>query len=324
MSRRGTTWSSVSDRTALRRVLSGATFRRVITPIAALSVAIGLVLVVPATASPTRSTTNSIGHAKRANRIVSLSPTATEMLFAIGAGHQVVAVDNDSNFPKNAPRTSLSGLEPNVEAIAKYRPDLVVITYDPHGFAKSLASLGIKVLYQPAAVNLDASYAEIEQLGALTGHASGAARLVREMRAGISAAVAAAPHFSGHPTFYYELDPTFYSVTSSTFIGQLFKRFGLHDIADKAKGASSGYPQLSDEYIVKSNPAMIFLADTICCHQSQRTVGARAGWHAIRAVHLGDVFALNDDIASRWGPRVVILAEDIEKALWRYERQLAA
>ena len=89
------------------------------------------------------------------HRIVSLSPTATESLFAIGAGPQVVAVDDQSDYPKNAPRTTLSGFTPNVEAIAGYKPDLVVASYDPNGLVATLRGLGIRVLVQDAAKTLD-------------------------------------------------------------------------------------------------------------------------------------------------------------------------
>ncbi len=254
------------------------------------------------------------------HRIVSLSPTATEMLFAIGAGPQVVAVDDDSDYPVTAPRTTLSGLDPNVEAIARYNPDLVVVSYNPEGLAKSLRALGVRVLLEPAATDLDGTYAQISALGKVTGHDRAAAALVRRMRAEIAAAVAGAPRFSSPPTYYFELEPDFYSVTSATYVGQLLAMFGLRNIADRAKGASSGYPQLSDEYIVKADPEIVFLADTLCCHQSAGTVAARPGWQALAAVRDGGVVPLNDDIASRWGPRVVLLARDIEAALWRFKR----
>ncbi|MGA8297792.1 MAG: ABC transporter substrate-binding protein, partial [Acidimicrobiales bacterium] len=234
------------------------------------------------------STTTSVASATHLNsrhpsRIISLSPTATEVLFAIGAGHQVVAVDGDSDYPKNAPRTSLSGLEPNLEAIARYRPQLVVISYNPNNLEKSLERLGISVLFQDAPASLSGTYSQIERLGEITGHVNAARSLVERMRREIAAAVRTAPHFAKVPTYYYELDQTEYSVTSSTFIGRLVKMFGLRDIADAAKGASSGYPQLSTEYIVKSNPSLIFLADTICCHQSLTTLAKRPGFRAMSA-----------------------------------------
>jgi iron complex transport system substrate-binding protein len=116
-------------------------------------------------------------------------------------------------------------------------------------------------------------------------------------------------------SFYHELDDTYYSVTSSTFIGQLYELVGLRNIADSAKGAGGGYPQLSGEYIIEADPDLIFLADTKCCGQSQATVAARPGWDRIAAVERGNVVPLDDDVASRWGPRVVDLLQRIGRAV---------
>ena len=107
---------------------------------------------------------------KRPARIVSLSPTATETLFAIGAGSQVVAVDDQSDYPKSAPKTGLSGYTPNVEAIAGYRPDLVVVAYDPKDLVASLTRLGIPVIHHNGATTIPGAYQQIRQLGKVTGH----------------------------------------------------------------------------------------------------------------------------------------------------------
>jgi iron complex transport system substrate-binding protein len=238
-------------------------------------------------------------------RIVSLSPTATEMLFAIDAGPQVVAVDSYSNHPAEAPTTKLSAYEPNVEAIARYRPDLVVVSNDIDHVVEALGKLGVPVLLEPAAGELDDTYAQIEQLGAATGHVADAAELVSSMRSKIAAIVASAPSFDRPLTYYHELDQTYYSATSETFIGQLYGLLGLRNIADEAKGSASGYPQLSAEYIIRADPDLIFLADTKCCGQSPTTVSRRPGWEQISAVRDRAVFGLDDDIVSRWGPRVV-------------------
>lgn len=260
---------------------------------------------------------------KRPDRIVSLSPTATEMLFAIGAGDQVVAVDDNSNYPPQAPMTELSGYQPNVEAVAKYSPDLVVIS-DDLGIVKSLGKLSIPVMLEPAAKNLDDTYAQIEQLGAATGHVADAVHLVASMKSEIQHLVASAPDFD-HPLIYYhELDQTYYTATSSTFIGQIYGLLGLRNIADEAKGAASGYPQLSAEYIIKADPDVIFLADTKCCGQSAATVAKRPGWDQIAAVKDGAVVSLDDDVASRWGPRVVDLLLVVEQALSRLHERVGA
>jgi iron complex transport system substrate-binding protein len=237
-------------------------------------------------------------------RIVSLSPTATEDLFAIGAGHQVIAVDDQSNYPANAPKTKLSGYTPNAEAVAAYHPDLVVLADDMNGIVSALGKLRIPVLLEPAATGLTEAYAQIRQLGKATGHTAGASAVIARMQRGVAKAIATVPRRS-HLTFYEELGPDYYSVTSSTFAGQALKLLGLTDIADKAGGAASGYPKLSAEYIVASDPDLIVLADTKCCGQTPAKVAARPGWGTIAAVRNGGVIGVSDDIASRWGPRIV-------------------
>jgi iron complex transport system substrate-binding protein len=236
-------------------------------------------------------------------RVVSMSATATEMLFAIGAGGQVAAADSNSNFPKEAPRTDLSAYEPNVEAIAGYKPDLVVYSDDLGDLAAGLGKLGIPALQQPAARTLDDTYAQLDQLGRATGHLPEATRLAATMRAEIAKIAAAKP--THQLSYYHELDKNLYTATSKTFIGQLYGQLGLRNIADAADKDASGYPQLSAEYIVKADPDLIFLADTKCCGQSATTVAARDGWGDLTAVRTGGVVELDDDVASRWGPRVV-------------------
>jgi len=240
---------------------------------------------------------------RQPGRIVSLSPTATEMLFAIGAGGQVVAADSNSNYPAAAPTTDLSAYQPNLEAIAGHRPDLVVYSDDPGELAAGLAKLGVPALRQPAATRLDDTYAQMEQLGQATGHPAEAERQVATVRAELQKIAANRPE---RPlTYYHELDKNLYSVTTKTFIGQLYAQLGMKSIADAADKDGTGYPQLSAEYVVKADPDLIFLADTKCCGQSARTVAARDGWDQITAVRAGNVVELDDDVASRWGPRVV-------------------
>jgi iron complex transport system substrate-binding protein len=258
----------------------------------------------------------------RPTAIISLSPTATEMLYAIGAGSQVKAVDSDSDYPPQAPMTKLDALNPNLEAIVAYKPDLVVISNLSDNFdslAKHLASFSIPVLYLPAPAGLSGVYSEFDQLGRATGHLGQAEREDATLRSQIGKIAASVPKRAQPVSYYYELDQTYYSVTSSTFVGSLLALLGMKSIADSASGAASsgGYPQLSSEYIVKANPDYIILADTVCCHQDAATVAARPGWSGLTAVKEGHVIPLNDDIASRWGPRIVDLlrtvATDITK-----------
>lgn len=246
-------------------------------------------------------------------RIVSLSPTATEMLFAIDAGSQVVAVDDQSDFPADVPVTDLSGFEPNVEAVAGYEPDLVVLANDTAGVVDGLTALDIPVALLGAATVLDDTYDQIDLLGVATGHPDEAADLVRGMQEELRTLVAEVPEREVPLRYYHELDDLYFSATSATFIGSIYGLAGLENIADAADagGASGGYPQLSAEYIVAEDPAVIFLADVQCCGQSAATVTARPGWEQISAVQSGSIVELDDDIASRWGPRVVDLLRTV-------------
>jgi len=255
----------------------------------------------------------------RPARIVSLDPTSTEDLYAIGAGPQVVAVDQDSNYPAGVPKTALSGLTPNIEAIAKYNPSLVVASQNSGGLVSGMTKLGIPVLIEPAVATLDAAYAQIEQVGAATGHAAQAATVVTGMKQQIAADVAKAGTAHKGAPYYWELSASpYYSAASSTFIGQVVGLFGLKNIADAvSKPADGGYPELSQEYIVTAKPQVIFLADNEAADggQSPAVVAKRPGWSGIPAVQDNEIIGLNDDVASRWGPRLPQLVAEIAAAV---------
>ena len=253
----------------------------------------------------------------RPRAILSLSPTITEMLYAIGAGSQVTAVDSLSDYPPQAPRTKLSAYQPNVEAIVGYQPDLVLESGDAGSLTKRLAAFSVPVLELPAPARVAGVYTEFDELGRATGHLAQAEQEVARLRAQLRQITAAAPHHTRPVSYYYELDQTYYSVTLTTFVGQLLSLLGMKSIADTASGASAsgGYPQLSAEYILRANPAYIILADTICCRQSATTVAKRPGWGGLTAVRDRHVIALSDDIASRWGPRITDLLRTVQAAL---------
>jgi iron complex transport system substrate-binding protein len=255
--------------------------------------------------------------AKKPRRIVSLSPTATESLFAIGAGAQVIAVDDRSDYPKAAPRTRLSGFTPNVEAIAAYRPDLVVIAYDPKGLSGALRKLGIVVVHHDGARSFPEAYRQIHQLGLVTGHAPEATRLVTGMKAKIARIVERSKPTGARLSVFHELDPDLFSATSKTFVGKVYAALGMRNIADAADSTGSGYPQLSAEYVVSANPDVIVLADSVCCGQKPATVAARPGWDHVSAVRTGSIVRVDDSIASRWGPRLVNFFRAMSSALAR-------
>lgn len=253
----------------------------------------------------TATTAGTVEAPSGPSRIVSLSPSGTEMLFAIGAGDQVVAVDSFSYYPAEAPVTDLSGYQPNVEAVADYEPDFVLLSDGT--IAEELMSLGIEVLVQEAPVDLDGVYDQIAELGIALGHEDEAAEVVAEMRAEVAELLDRVETPDEPLTYFHELDDTYYTVTSATFIGQIYSMAGLVNIADPADadGAAFGYPQLSPEFIFDADPDVIFLADAQCCGQSADTVAARPGWDALTAVRDGRVVVVDEDIASRWSPRIV-------------------
>lgn len=250
---------------------------------------------------------------ERPDSIVSLSPTATEMLWALDAGDQVVAVDDQSDYPEDVPVTKLSGYEPNVEAILGYEPDLVIASSDTGDLVAGLERVEVPTLILPAATTIDEMYGQFERLGAATGNTGEAAELTSEVKTGLEAAVADAPDVTGL-TYYHELDPSLYSVTGKTFIGQVYGLFGLESIADAAKGGDD-YPQLSEEFVVAEDPDLVFLADSECCGVTPEQVAKRAGWDSMAAVREGRIHPVDEDMASRWGPRVVEFAESVAEML---------
>jgi iron complex transport system substrate-binding protein len=249
------------------------------------------------------------------SRIISMSPTATDMLFTIGAGSQVIDVDKNSDYfganrPAATPPADIDAYQPSAETIAAKNPDLVVISDDTNKIKEALTKINIPVYVAPAATTIDDTYHQLTALGALTGHVNGARSAVATEKTAIADALAKLTPRSKPLTFYYELDQTYYSATSRTFIGSLFAMVRMTNIAD-AGNANNPYPQLSAEVIIHDDPDVIFLADTQCCHQSAATVAKRAGWSTVTAVKTNQVVGVADDVASQWGTRVPALVRTI-------------
>jgi cobalamin transport system substrate-binding protein len=265
------------------------------------------------------ATTGPVTISAQPRRIVSLSPTATEDLYADGAGPQVVAVDQTSDYPAGVPKTSLNGTSPNIEAIAGYQPSLVIAAQDAGGLVAGLKKLGVPVLIEPPAATLPAAYAEIEQIGQATGHAAQASTVISHMEAQIAADLKKAGTAHSDLSYFWEVSASpYYSATSQTIFGQIARMFGLRNIADKvATAADGGYPQLSEEYIVASKPQIIFLTDNDPGDggQTPAIVAARPGWAGLPAVKNHEIIALDDDVAARWGPRLPQLVAAIAAAV---------
>jgi iron complex transport system substrate-binding protein len=252
--------------------------------------------------------------AEQPQRIVSLSPSLTELLFAIDAGDQVVAVDRHSDYPGGTPVTDLSGFKPNVEAVGGYEPDLVIVAGDRDGVVAALDTLGIPTLLLPSAASLDEVYRQIDVLGAATGHPDAAATLAAGLRSELERLAASVPERDAGLRYFYELSDALYTVTSDTFIGELLGLAGMTSIADAVDDTAGGFPQLSAEHVLDADPDVIFLAHTDGTGQDPAEVAARPGWGELRAVRNDAVIVLDPDISSRWGPRIVELLRSVVDA----------
>lgn len=247
-------------------------------------------------------------------RIVSMSAATTEMLYAVEAGDQVVAVDSESNYPEELPdEEPLDAFNPNVEAVAGHDPDLVVVSHDQDDVISALDEVDIPVYFAPAALTLAESYQQIVDLGSLTGNLDVAEGLIADIDAEIHGMLEELPEREERLTAYYELDAEMFSLTSTTYAGSLLEMACVDNIADEAEDAeeTGGYPQLSAEYIVAADPDLIFVSGD----DAAAELVERDGWDTVTAVAEDNVVVLDGDVASRWGPRVTELAESIVDAV---------
>ena len=244
-------------------------------------------------------------------RIVSLSPTATEILYAIGAGEQVVAVDSYSYFPDEAPVTDLSGFDPNVEAVIAFDPDFVVLSNDANDLVASLTELDIPVLVSSAPADIEGGYATMAELGVATGHVDETAEVVAGLREEIAAAFAVAP--DTEVRVYHELGDSLFSASSFGFVGSVYAEMGATNIADEADADKGGFPQLTEEYIIAADPELIVITDQV--EYTAEDLAARPGWSEVTAVKNGNIVTVNADIASRWGPRLPQFIEAVADAV---------
>lgn len=250
--------------------------------------------------------TAPVGAATRPDRILSLSASATQMLYAVGAGAQVVGVDKYSIYPASAPRTPFTGYESSAEAYLSKRPDLVLLAYDENHLVEQLHALHIATLLLPPANDVAGAEREIVEIGQATGHLAGARAEVSSLNARLASIADRVGTAAKGRTYYLEVDPTLYAPSSKTFVGSLFTRLGMRNVADPAAKAGATYPQLSAEYLLKANPDYVFLADSVCCGQRAATFASRPGFSALSAVRDHRVFAVNDSLASQWGPHTLV------------------
>lgn len=256
-----------------------------------------------------------------AQRVVSLAPSNTEILFAIGAGDQVVGRDEFADYPEEAKSIeSVGGSfgEYSSEAIIALKPDLVLAAeINPPELVKRLEDLGLTVFYLKNPLTLEEMYGNLQQVATLTGHESETEALVESLQARVAAVDEKIAPISARPTVFYEIDASDaskpYTYGPGTFGDLLITRAGGANLATRV-GITDPYPQISLEQIVATNPNMIILGDSMW-GVTPEAVQARAGWENITAVQEGKVFPFDDNLVSRPGPRLVDGLEQLAKLL---------
>ena len=246
-------------------------------------------------------------------RIASLSPAVTEILFAIGAGGQVAAVEKFSDFPPEAKtRQQLDAFQPSVEAIAGAQPDLVLVFFDPGNLVDGLARAGLTVIFLETPTSVDGALEQIRLLGEATGHPQEAEELVGTMQQRIGVIEERLADVQQGPRLFHEVDNQLYTAAPDSFVGNLYAILKAQNIA---AGATEAFPQLSQEAIIQQDPEVIILAD-VAAGESPETVKARPGWGSISAVKNNRIYAIDPDIVSRAGPRLVDALEALAKLLY--------
>jgi iron complex transport system substrate-binding protein len=243
------------------------------------------------------------GHALRLAappaRIVSLLPSLTETVCALGACARLVGVDRYSNWPpavQKLPQVG-GGLDPSVEAVAALRPDLVLMsTASPA--APRLRALGLTVVQLEPRTTAD-----LRRVAAALGellHVDGAEALLRDIDDGVQAAARALPDSARGARVYFEVSPAPYAAGRGSFIGELIEALGLVNAVDDA--ALGPFPRLNPEYVVRAAPDVVIAADA-----SLRDMARRPGWAALPALRTGRTCAFDGnerDILVRPGPRM--------------------
>ncbi len=253
-----------------------------------------------------------------AQRVVSLAPANTEILFVIGAGAQVVGCDEISDYPAEAlALPTIGGYSGfNLEAIVALHPDLVLAGgINTPELVASLEQLGLTVYFLSNPTTLEEMYTNLETVARLTGHESETAALVESFKARVAAVDEKILPLSYGPTVYYELDATEptkpFTAGPGSFVDLLIARAGGINIGAELQGQ---WAQISLEQLVVANPAIIILGDA-AYGETPEKVAQRPGWGTLAAIQTGQVFPIDDNLISRPGPRLVDGLEAMAKLL---------
>ncbi|WP_419791681.1 ABC transporter substrate-binding protein [Staphylococcus chromogenes] len=250
----------------------------------------------------TGKTTNKVP-----NRIISLIPSNTEILYELGLGDHVVGVSTVDDYPKEIRhKTQFDAMKLNKEALIKAQPDLILAHESQKAsqekVLKSLENSGIKVVYVKDAQSLNEMYQSFEQIGQATNKEKEAQTLVKETKANVEKVVNKAKSRKEQPKVFIEIasEPEIYTVGKQTFMNDMLTKLKAKNVFDDHKG----WPTVSKEDIIKKNPDVMLTTSGISTKEYQSLVQQRSGFEDINAVKKQRVEALNDDLLSRPGPRI--------------------
>jgi iron complex transport system substrate-binding protein len=278
--------------------------------------------VVPSTPTATTITltdgmNRTITLAGPAGRVVSLAPNLSEILFAIGAGSQVVGRDEFSDFPaevKSLPSVGGSMGKLNPEAILNLKPDLVLAAgINTNDQVLSLEKLGLTVFMLPNPTTMDEMYQNLETVARLTGRQAETGKLIDSLKQRVAAVDAKIASVKERPLVYYELDGTDpnapYTAGPGSFVDQLIQEAGGQNVGSILKDQ---WAKISVEQLLVKNPDIIILGD-FAYGVTIEKLKQRAGWSTLKAVKDGKIATFDDNTVSRPGPRLVDGLETMAK-----------
>ena len=247
-----------------------------------------------------------------AQKIVSMAPSNTEILFYLGAGSQVIGRDEFSDFPAEAsalPSVGGSMGKYNLEAIANLKPDLVLAaSINTPEQVKALSDLGLTVFYLANPADINGMYANLQTVAKLVGKEAQTETLIQSLKGRVDAVTARLANVTTKPRVYYELDFSNpakpYTAGPGSFVDSLLVQAGGENIAAGLKGQ---YAEISAEEIVSKNPEVILLGDTAYSNPpvTPENTAQRPGWDKLAAVVNKQVFAFDDNLVSRPTARLV-------------------
>ncbi len=241
-------------------------------------------------------------------RIISLAPSNTEILFAVGAGAQVIARDDMSDTPEAAQALpSVGGFSGyNVEQMVALKPDLVLAAeINTPEQVKAMEDAGLNVYYLSNPTDFEGLYANLTLVGQLSGHESEAAALNENLKARVKAVTAAAAQAKETPSVFYELDSTDpakpWTSGPGTFVDLIIRMAGGRNVGAEL---DAEWAQISQEALIVADPDYILMGDAMWGVTAEQ-VAARPGWGGLKAVQSQKVLPFDDNLVSRPGPRLV-------------------